>query len=150
LERIAGLKEIEKGSVEKIIFFGKGLLDAEIDFLKTEFGFNSNDVDFLISKYRNIGMVLRLMPLDDGFSNWGIFINRVIVKTDILSKLNNVFISPRYNKVLLLTTKRLIQTDIRKLNEKIRIINEKIIFHNKKAKKQEYIIKNSIENMHHM
>jgi len=131
------IQKMNKESIDKIILFNKMLNKADTDELKAEFDFNSRDMKSLTEGYRNIGLVLNLTKEQNGWNfDWSPFINRVIIKNDIINKLDNVFVSKDYNKILLLTTKRLLKIDIEKLNEKIGLINEAINHYNKKVEKE--------------
>jgi len=131
------IKKVNKESIDKIILFNKMLSMQDTNELKEDFDFNSRDMKNLTEGYRNIGLVLNLTKEQNGWNfDWSPFINRVIIKNDIINKLDNVFVSKDFNKVMLLTTKRLLKIDIEKLNEKIELINEAIHHYNKKIEKE--------------
>ncbi|MFH2028773.1 MAG: hypothetical protein ABIJ08_06550 [Nanoarchaeota archaeon] len=131
------IKKVDKESIEKIIFFTKNLPNEDFQFLKSEFDFNSNNVNYILGGHRNIGLVFNLNQKSDGLNfDWSPFINRVIIKNDIVNKLDNVFINKEYNKILLMTTKRLLKIDLDRLNEKIDLINTAIDRYNLKIEKE--------------
>jgi len=131
------IKKVNKDSIDKIILFNKMLNNNETEELKQDFDFNSRDIKNILEGYRNIGLLLNLTKEQNGWNfDWSPFINRVIIKNDIINKLDNVFVSKDFNKILLLTTKRLLKIDIEKLNEKIELINGAIHHYNKKVEKE--------------
>lgn len=140
------IKKIDKESVEKIIFFNRYLNNDDISFLKQEFDFNTNDIKRLLDGYRNIGLVSDLKQEDNALNfDWFPFINRVIIKNDIINKLDNVFVNKDFNKVLLLTTKRLLKIDMEKLNEKIELINDAIHHYNIKIEREKREIEHELD-----
>jgi len=120
------IKEIDKESIEEIILF-KHLNEKDADFLKESFSFENKDMKNILEGYRDIGLLINLKKETDSISfDWSPFINRVIIKNDIVGRLDNVFINKDFAKILLITTKRLLKIDLKKLNEKINSINDAI------------------------
>ena len=131
------IKKLDKESVDKIIFFNKYLDNEDIQFLKQEFDFNSNNIKYILGDYRNIGLIFDLKQENVTLNfDWSPFVNRVIIKNDIVGKLDNVFVNKEFNKMILLTTKRLLKIDLEKLNEKIGQINGAIHRYNVKIEKE--------------
>ncbi len=142
------IRKIGKDSIEKIMFFNKYLDNSDISFLKHEFDFNSNDIKNILEGYRNTGLVINLSQQKDGLSfDWSPFISRVIIKNDIINKLDNVFVNKDSNKVLLVTTKRLLKVDMQKLNEKIEQINKAIYSYNSKVEKEKRQIEHELDSI---
>ncbi|MFH1642111.1 MAG: hypothetical protein ABIC04_04375 [Nanoarchaeota archaeon] len=142
------IKKITKDSVDKIILFNKFLKDEELPLLKEEFGLNSNSVKRITSSYRNIGLILTLNQQQACLNfDWSPFINKVIIKNDIINKLDNVFINSDCNRILILTTKRLLKMDIDKLNEKIERVNQAICRYNVKIDKERKEIENDLKKL---
>jgi len=141
------IKEINKESIEEIILF-KHLSKDDINFLKQEFDFNNKDIDRIVEGYRDIGLVVELKKEDSVLSfDWSSFINRVIIKNDIINKLDNVFVNKDFNKILLLTTKRLLKIDLKKLNEKIQLINDAIHRYNVKIEREKKEIEHELSDI---
>ncbi len=130
------IKGINKDSIEEVILF-KHLNKSNINFLKQEFNFNSKDIEHISGGYRAIGLVIELKKETDGLNfDWSPFINKIIIKNDIINKLDNVFVNGDFDKMLLLTTKRLLKIDFKKLNEKIDLVNDAIHHYNVKIEKE--------------
>ena len=142
------IKKIDKDSVKKIILLNKYLSKEDSDFLKNDFSLNSNDVKHLLGGYRNIGLVFSLKEESNGLNfEWSPFISRVIIKNDIVNKLDHFFVSKDFNHILLLTTKRLLKVDVEKLNEKIEQINDAIHHYNVRIEKEKREIEHEMDDI---
>lgn len=102
------------------------LQDSDFSMLINEFGYGRENINESLKNYRNIALVIQLMPKEDNAINWKNFIERRIPKREHISKLDNLFVNKNYDKVLLITNRRLISADLRNLNEKIKKINADI------------------------
>ena len=139
------IKKIDKQSIAKIIFFNKYLEKEDTDYLKEEFGFTSNNIIYILQGYRNVGLVLKLKQLDQELHfDWSPFLTQVIIKSHVISKLDNVFLSKDSTKILLLTTKRLLKIDLEKLNEKIEKVNGSIRHYNSKIEREKREIEHKL------
>ena len=63
-------------------------------------------------------------------SDWAQFLEKEFPRSEIISKLDNIFLSRDYNRLLLITNKRLMMTDIKRVNEKINNANSRIAEYN--------------------
>lgn len=134
-ERISTIKKVElkKESMHGIIMFDKSLSGSDLKFLEDGFDFYKEDADRFASNYKNLGLVFNLTPIKQEFlKDWGTFLRRAIKKSPEFDKFNNMFVSRGYDKVLVVTNKRLSGVDIKKLNEKIEDINYRIESYNEK------------------
>ena len=139
------IKKVDKNSIEKIVFFNKYINTDDTHYLKKEFDLNSNNIKHILGGHRNIGLVFELRQEDDVLNfDWSDFINRVIIKNDVASKFDNVYVGKECNKVLLLTTKRLLKIDLGKLNEKIELINDAIHRYNVKIEREKREIEHKL------
>lgn len=128
-ERISTIKKLElkKDYMLSMVMFDRGLNGTDLKFLEEEFDFYKEDIDNFVASYKNIGIVFRLKAIQDGLlKDWKMFIQRVIKKSADFDKFHNIFLSKKYDKVLLVTNKRLLRVDMKKLNEKIEEINYRI------------------------
>lgn len=138
------IKKIDKENIDRIILF-KYSTKEDAAFLKKEFDFNNKDIRYISEGYRDIGLIFNLTQENIKLNfDWSNFIRRVIIKNDIINKLDNVFVNLDFNKILLLSTKRLLKIDLRKLNEKVSLINEAINRYNKKVSKEEQGIRSEL------
>ena len=141
------IKEINKDSIEQIILF-KHVNRDDGDFLKQNFDFDNKQIKQFSEGYRDIGLIIELKKEAAGLNfDWSPFINRVVIKNDIINKLDNVFVNQDFNKVLLLTTKRLLKIDLNKLNEKIGLINDAIHHYNVKVEKERKEIEHELSDI---
>lgn len=141
------IKEINKDSIEQIILF-KHVNRDDGDFLKQNFDFDNKQIKQFSEGYRDIGLIIELKKEAAGLNfDWSPFINRVVIKNDIINKLDNVFVNQDFNKVLLLTTKRLLKIDLNKLNEKIGLINGAIHHYNVKVEKERKEIEHELSDI---
>ncbi|HLC95906.1 MAG TPA: hypothetical protein VJH97_01120 [Candidatus Nanoarchaeia archaeon] len=125
------IRRITKDSIDKILLLNKYLTSDDSHMLREEFNITSNELTHALAGHRDLGLVFNLQQEHETLSfDWSPFMHRVILKNDVVSKLDNVFINESCSKVLLLTTKRLLKVDIKKLNEKIDLVNEAISRYN--------------------
>jgi len=144
------IKEINKDSIDQIILF-KHISKSDDELLKENFDFDGKQIRLIGQGYRDIGLVIELKKQTEGLSfDWSPFINRVIIKNDIINKLDNVFVNKDFNKMLLLTTKRLLKIDLKKLNEKIGVINDAIHHYNVKVEKERKEIEHELSDIDKM
>lgn len=128
-ERISAIKKVElkKEDMLSMIMFERSLTGSDLKFLEDEFDFYKEDVNKFVANYKNVGIVFKLSPLkEELLADWKIFVQKVIKKTADFDKFHNIFVSKAYDKVLLVTNKRLLKVDLEKLNEKIEEINYRI------------------------
>ena len=128
-ERISAIKKVElkKEDMLSMIMFERSLTGSDLKFLEDEFDFYKEDVNKFVANYKNVGIVFKLSPLkEELLADWKIFAQKVIKKTADFDKFHNIFVSKSYDKVLLVTNKRLLKVDLEKLNEKIEEINYRI------------------------
>jgi len=146
MAEISLIRKIDKESIAKIIFFSKNLSIEDSNFLKDEFEFNSNHVNYVLDGYRDIGLVFNLKG-ESELNDWSSFISKIIPKNDMLTKFDSVFVGKNFDKLLLLTTKRLLKIDLEKLNEKIDMINESIHRHNIKFEREKKSIEHELKEL---
>ncbi len=128
-ERISTIRKLnlKKEDIMSMIMFDRDMMGADLKFLEEEFDFYKEDIDNFAASYKNLGLVFMLKPInEDLLKDWKMFIQRVIKKSADFDKFNNIFASKNYDKILLVTNKRLLDVDLRKLNEKIEEINYRI------------------------
>ena len=135
-ERISTIKKVElkKDNMLSMVMFDRGLKGEDLKFLEDEFDFYKEDIDKFTASYKNIGVVFKLKAInEDMLKDWKMFVQRVIKKSVEFDKFHNIFVSKAYDKVLVVTNKRLLKVDIKKLNEKIENINYRIESYDEKA-----------------
>ena len=128
-ERISTIKKLElkKEDMQSMIMFDSKLSVNDLKFLEDEFDFYKEDVDKFAANYKNLGVVFKLTPIQKEFlADWKIFLQKVIKKSYEFDKFHNLFVNISYDKILLVTNKRLLKVDLSKLNEKIEDINYRI------------------------
>jgi len=128
-ERISTIRKLDtrKDDMISMVMFDRGLNGADLKFLEEEFDFYKEDIDNFVASYKNLGIVFGLKPINEELlKDWKMFIQRVIKKSVDFDKFNNLFVGKDYDKVLLVTNKRLLKVDLKKLNEKIEDINYRI------------------------
>ena len=135
-ERISTIKKVDlkKEDIQSMVMFDKGLGGNDLKFLEEEFDFYKEDIDNFSANYKNIGVVFKLTALKEGFlTDWGGFMRKVIKKSAEFDKFHNIFLSKKYDMMLLVTNKRLLNIDLKKLNEKIEDINYRIEHYDEKV-----------------
>jgi len=135
-ERISAIKKLElkKEDMQSMIMFNRDLNAGDLKFLDDEFDFYKEDIDNFTVNYKNIGIVFKLTAMKEEFlKDWGMFIKRLIKKSYEFDKFNNIFANKKYDKLLLVTNKRLLKVDLKKLNEKIEDINYRVNSYNDKV-----------------
>jgi len=128
-ERISTIKKLElkKEDMLSMVMFDRGMTASDLKFLEEEFDFYKADADKFTSSYKNVGVVFGLKAVNDEMlKDWKLFVQKIIKKTADFDKFHNIFVSKEYDKVLLVTNKRLLNVDLKKLNEKIEDINFRI------------------------
>lgn len=104
--------------------------DMPINLLATlynKFGLNKKDIDGFAGNNKNAGVFLDLRKKDTGFSdNWEQFIDLVIPKKKHMTKSDNIIVSKDYNKLLLITERKILSEDLKNLNNLIFKINKLI------------------------
>ncbi len=136
-ERISSIKKLglKKEDMQSIIMFDKGLSGSDLKFLEDEFDFYREDIDKFGANYKNLALVFKLMPANkELLTDWKEFIQKVIKRSYDSDKFENVFLNKAYDKILLVTNKRLVEVDLGKLNEKIEEINYRIESYDEKVK----------------
>ncbi len=127
-QKVSTIKKLEakKKDIYTMILFDSKLTADNMRLLE-EFGFDSTMIDTFLTRYKNIGIVFRLKAIHENLSrNWKPFLDRVIKKGEEFGKLNNIFVNRTYDKILLVTNKRLFKIDLERLNKKIEEINYRI------------------------
>lgn len=138
------IREIDKDSIDQIILF-KHISKNDDELLKQNFDFDGKQIRLIGQGYRDIGLVIELKKQTQGLNfDWSPFINRVVIKNDIINKLDNVFVNKDFDKILLLTTKRFLKIDLKKLNEKIGLINDAIHHYNIKVERERKAIEHEL------
>lgn len=135
-ERISTIKKLDlkKDDVISMILFDMGLSGNDLKFLEDEFDFYKEDMDKFVANYKNVGVVFKLRPIQEGFvKDWKMFLQRIVKKSYDFDRFNNVFVNKNYDKMLLVTNKRLLKVDLKKLNEKIEEMNYRIESYNEKV-----------------
>ena len=118
-------------NIRKIIVFDKSVGFDDLMRIYNEFDYDRTKIEKSVRIYRDVGLVLDLKKADENLSaEWKEFLKQAFPKRDTISKLDNIFVSKDYNKILLITNRRLMMTDIKKVNKKIIDINYKIAGYN--------------------
>ncbi len=128
-EKISTIKKLDlkKDDVQSMIMFNSALSGNDLKFLEEEFDFYKEDIDNFTASYKNIGVVFKLKAIKEGLlKEWKMFLQRVIKKSYDFDRFRNIFVNKTYDKILLVTNKRLLRVDLNKLNEKIEEINYRI------------------------
>ena len=128
-EKISTIKKLElkKEDIQSMIMFDMGLNATDLSFLEEEFDFYKVDIENFTANYKNLGVVFKLIPLKEELNkDWKVFLQKAVKKSYDFDKFNNIFLSKKYDKILLVSNKRLIDVDLKKLNEKIEDINYRI------------------------
>ena len=135
-ERISTIKKLDlkKEDIQSMIMFDRGLDGKDLKFLEDEFDFYKEDINNFAANYKNIGVVFKLTPIKEGMlKDWKMFMQRVIKKSYEFDRFNNVFVNKSYDKILLVSNKRLLGVDLKKLNEKIEEINYRVEHYDEKV-----------------
>lgn len=135
-ERISTIKKLElrKDDMQSMVMFDSNLNASDLKFLEDEFDFYKEDIDNFAANYKNIGIVFKLTPIkEELLKDWKMFLTRVIKKSYDFDKFYNIFLNKSYDKILLVTNKRLLKVDLKKLNEKIEDANYRIESYNGKV-----------------
>ena len=135
-ERISTIKKLElkKEDIQSMIMFDRGLNASDLKFLEDEFDFYSEDINNFTANYKNMGVVFKLAPIkQDLQKDWKMFLQRVVKKNYDFDRFHNIFANKKYDKLLLVTNKRLLNVDLKKLNEKIEEINYRIESYDEKV-----------------
>jgi len=121
-------------NILKIIAFDNSMPSKDLALIYDEFGYEKRHVDKSISIYRNVGLVLGLAKQDADYSaDWHDLLDRYFPKRPG-SKLDNVFVSSDYRKLLLVSNSRLVTVDLKNINEKLAKINTEIELYNGQIK----------------
>ncbi len=137
--QVSKIAEIDASNknITKIIVFDKTMKDADLKTLIEEFDYGKELVDKSTKIYRSVALIMDLVKMDKDLSaEWQLFLEKYFPKRAVVSKLDNVFVSKNYNKLLLITNRRLVTVDIRKLNEKIMQVNNDIDYYNASLEKE--------------
>lgn len=136
---VSRLAEIDASNknITKIIVFDKSMRDSDIKTLSDEFDYGNEMIDKSTKIYRNVALVMDLVKMDEGLSaEWRLFLEKHFPKREFATKFDNVLYNKSYNKLMLVTNRRLITVDIKKLNEKIMRINNDIAYYNGTLEKE--------------
>ncbi|HII16758.1 TPA: hypothetical protein HA361_02485 [Candidatus Woesearchaeota archaeon] len=136
---IARITEIEASNktIERIIAFDHSLSTSDEQVLLQEFDCGKEMIELSLGIYRNVAVIINLFKVEEGRSaEWKAVLDRHFPRRGTLSKLDNTFVSKAYDKLLLITNRRLVSVDIRKINEKIDKINNDIELANREAQKE--------------
>ena len=99
--------------------------------LSEEFGYTNEYVGKAKKLYRNVAMIFDLKKQVDEYApEWQTFLEKAFPRSKGFSKLENIFVNKTFNKLLLVTNRRLVTVDIKRINEKIKNINYEITIYN--------------------
>ncbi len=135
-ERISTIKKLElkKEDIQSMIMFDRGLNATDLKFLEDEFDFYKEDINNFVASYKNLGVVFKLTPINDELQkDWKMFLQRVVKKSYDFDKFHNIFVNKEYDKILLVTNKRLLKVDLKNLNAKIEDIDYRIESYDEKV-----------------
>jgi|TARA_B100001971_G_scaffold210469_1_gene236042 hypothetical protein len=134
---ISKIAEIDptNSNLTKIIVLDQ-LQDKDSSILLNEFSCGKDVINTSVRMYRNIALILNLVKTDEGLNEWNAFIDRHMPKKEKISKLDNIFVSKNYDKLLLVTNRRLVSVDMKNLNDKIKKINTDIEILNDSVEKE--------------
>lgn len=136
VSRIAEIDASNK-NITKIIVFDKTMKGQDIKMLIEEFDYGQELIDKSVSIYRNVALVMNLVKTkEELLTEWKPFLEKHFPKKAVVSKLDNVFMNKSYNKLLLITNRRLVTVDVKKLNEKIARTNNDIDYYNETLEKE--------------
>ena len=131
--RISKIRELElnKDHVEKFVLFDSKVDYQDIALMYNEFGFDKSKIEGGMKNYRDLAIIFRLSKQDPELLDaWDDYIIEVMPMPREITRLDNILINHDFNKVLLITNKRLMKHDLSRLNKKINEINTKIAIHN--------------------
>ena len=118
-------------NIKKIVVFDKTITETDLIKLYNDFGCDREKITKSIKICRSAGLILDLLKADKDYgSDWAQFLEKEFPRSEIISKLDNIFLSRDYNRLLLITNKRLMMTDIKRVNEKINNANSRIAEYN--------------------
>ena len=135
-ERISAIKrlELKKEEVQSIIMLDSPLSANDLKFLEDEFDLFKEDISGFAAKYKSRGIIFRLTPLrKELLKEWKPFLQKAL-KRQGMKSFDNIFVNNAYDKLLLVTSKRLLNIELERLNEKIDEINQRIESYNEKVK----------------
>lgn len=136
VSKIAEIDATNK-NITKIVVFDKTMKDSDLRVLIEEFDYGQELVDKSLGIYRNVALIMNLVKTNEDLSTeWKTFLEKYFPKKAVISKLDNVFLSKNYNKLLLITNRRLVTVDIKKINEKITKVNNEIEYYNETLEKE--------------
>jgi len=135
ISRIAEIDPTNK-NITKIIVFDEGMSNKDFSILVNEFDYGKEMVDKSVNIYRNVGIILSLVKKDEGLAEWKTYLDMFFPRKNVITKLDNVFLSKNYDKLLLVTNRRLVTVDVKKINEKIRKMNYEIEAYNESIKQE--------------
>src|SRR3989338_8962743 len=89
-------------NIKKIVVFDKNVGFEDLMKIYNEFDYDRTKIEKSARIYRDVGLVLELKKSDENLSaEWKEFLKQTFPKRDTPSKLDNVFVSKDYNKLLL-------------------------------------------------
>ena len=136
ISRIAEIDASNK-NIAKIIVFDKTMKDTDLKMLIEQFDYGQEMVEKSIKLYRNVAIVMALAKKDEPLTTeWKLFLERHFPKKAAASKFDNIFLNKGYDKLLLITNRRLVTVDVKKLNEKITQINYDIAYYNESLEEE--------------
>ena len=130
---ISKIKEISSSNknISKIIVFDKTARAKDLAILYDDFGCPPEHIEKAKKIYRNVAMILSLKKENDEYAaEWQTFLEKTFPKSQGFSKLENIFVNKDFNKLLLITNRRLVTVDIKRINEKLKNINYQIVIYN--------------------
>jgi len=129
---ISKIKEIApKENIKNIVVFDEGVNYTDLMKLYNEFDYDRDKMETSVKIYRNTGLILDLVKTEEEYgAEWKPFLQAAFPTKDTVSKLDNIFVNKEFNKLLLITNKRLMMTDLKRVNKKIEDINYHISEHN--------------------
>ena len=134
-EKISTIKKVEfkKEDMHSMIMLDGKLTGTDLKFLEDEFEIYREDIDRLVSRYKNIGIAFNLAQIQESYlKDWKTFVREVIRHSEEMNRFRNIIINKKGDKLLLITNKRLFQMDIQNLNDKIEDVNYLIEDYNEK------------------
>ena len=134
---ISKIKEIDASNknISRIIVFDERAKAKDLAVLYEEFDYPPEHIEKAKKLYRNVAMVLDLKKVDEEYAaEWQTFLEKAFPKSKGFSKLENIFVNKGFNKLLLITNRRLVTVDMKRINEKVKNVNYEIAIYNESIK----------------
>ena len=140
MEKIARILSVgsSNDNIRKIISFDEGFGDKDEFLLLNDFGFGKSQITKSLGMYRNIALIIDLKKSEEEFTAaWDFFLDDAFPVKSVVSKLDNVFVNKEYNRLMVVTNRRLMMLDLKKVNEKLHSINTDIQIYNETREPEE-------------